>query len=697
MKTIKHRKISAKIMRSILLVNIFSLLITGGLIGVVVNNRVGEQSREGAETQISESINAYETYFSDIESAVSVIANDIKADVDVDKALSNKQYLQDYKKEMTKRLKALGENTDLSRSIYAYFNTVKFDQEVDVWMLRQDDNSYALQDSFGYDYYLDYSPWYSEPIENLNTMWTFPYVSATGGLTTSYVTPVVVDGEAIAMVGMDLYLDDIEALLAKTKLYENGYLYMMHPDGRMIINSRLPWIDSDNDGAPDTAVNVLDLGDSQFLLNEMAAQDSGFSVYKGDDGEKVIAAFGHLDNGWIVASSIPEKEVMAVVYFMLVVIVVALIVFVAVAVGVSLWMGSSITRPIKIIVSSIEKIKNGDFTTVVSVKSKDETKLLADGINDMSAAVRDLITETRHVSRDMVDSASNLAAMSEETNATVDQVAVTIQEIAKGTQETAGDAETGAEIAASINNQFITLMDNSTAMKENAEVAIEMNKTGLNALDTLKDKSAQANNSNERVKDAVDNLDKKANEITDIIQAITSIAEQTNLLALNASIEAARAGEAGRGFAVVADEIRKLAESSSEAAEEIRTIIVDIQGVSQETVTVMNEVSEMNDQQNLALGDVNVAFDKIFSSVDGISTQIETVTMELESLNDSKNQLVSAVNNISAISEETAAATEEVEGSMEEQTRAVEQVAESADRLNSLSSELNEKIEFFKV
>jgi len=524
---------------------------------------------------------------------------------------------------MTKRLKALGENTDLSRSIYAYFNTVKFDQEVDVWMLRQDDNSYDLQDSFGFDYYLDYNAWYSEPIDNLNTMWTFPYVSATGGLITSYVTPVVVDGEAIAMVGMDLYLDDIEALLAQTKLYDSGYLYLMHPDGRMIINSKLPWIDSDNDGSPDTAVNVLDLGDSQFLLDEMAAKDSGFSVYKGDDGEKVIAAFGHLNNGWIVASSIPEKEVMAVVYFMLVVIVVALIVFVAVAVGVSLWMGSSITRPIKTIVHSIEKIKNGDFTTTVSVKSKDETKLLADGINDMSEAVRDLITETRHVSRDMVDSASNLAAMSEETNATVDQVAVTIQEIAKGTQETAGDAETGAEIAANINDQFITLMDNSTAMKENAEVAIEMNKTGLNALDTLKDKSAQANNSNERVKNAVDNLDKKANEITDIIHAITSIAEQTNLLALNASIEAARAGEAGRGFAVVADEIRKLAESSSEAAEEIRTIIVDIQGVSQETVTVMNEVSEMNEQQNLALGDVNVAFDKIFSSVDGISTQLK--------------------------------------------------------------------------
>ncbi len=580
----------------------------------------------------------------------------------------------------------MGENSDLSRSIYVYFNVAMFDQEVDVWMLEQDDGSFALQDSFGMAYYDDYNAWYSEPIDNGETMWTFPYESSAGGLITSYITPIVIDGKTIGLVGMDLYLDDVEAELNETVLFDSGYLYIMHSDGRIIIHPRVEF-----------GKNLLEQGDYQFLLDEMNANQKGFVKYERDDGLNVIAGFGHLNNGWIVASSIPEKEVLSIVFFITYILIGIILASGIIAVIVSIVMGRSITKPIKAIVEATEKIKDGDFTTVVSVKSNDETMLLANGLNEMTISVKELITEAKHASKDMLDAASNLAAMSEETNATVDQVAVTVQEISKGTQETANDAETGAEVAADISTQFVNLMENSNAMKENAELAIDMNKVGLKALSSLKEKSDQSNESNGRVKDAIDNLDQKANDITDIIQAITSIAEQTNLLALNASIEAARAGEAGRGFAVVADEIRKLAESSSEAADEIRSIIGDIQHVSQDTVLVMNEVRDMNEQQNEALADVNVSFEKIFDSVEGISGQIETVATELDSLDVSKNNLVSAVNNISAISEETAAATEQVERSMDEQTKAVEQVASSAERLNELSSELNRKIEFFKV
>jgi len=695
---IKHKKISSKIMRSIILVNLLVVLLIGGLVYVLLNGTVAEEFTKIAKLEVNSQVFKIDQSFKQIESAVKTISGQISEDLDVDRAKRDFSYLSDYTDDLAEQLASIGYSTEITNSAFVYFNVDIFGDAADAWVYG---DNFERQATIEKAYYDSPHEWYDAPVREGITRWTFPYIvvsgDAAGALVSSYVTPIEKDGEIIGMVGMDLDMADIQASLGEIKLFDSGYLYMMTPEGDFLVHPALPWLDTDGDGAPDSPDNIMLKGDYQFLLDEMNANEVGITDYKKDDGTHVVAAYGHLANGWIVASSIPEEQVMAVIVRVLMFIGLIAVASIALAVVVSIVMGRSITKPIKQIVEAIGKIRDGDFTTVVEVSSNDETMVLANGLNEMSASVKDLISEAKHVSKDMVDSAANLAAMSEETNATVDQVAVTIQEITKGTQETAGDAETGAEVAADINNQFINLMENSNAMKENAELAIDMNKTGLKALSSLKEKSDLATASNDRVKDAINNLDQKANDITDIIATITSIAEQTNLLALNASIEAARAGEAGRGFAVVADEIRKLAESSSEAADEIRSIIVDIQGVSHDTVNVMNEVSEMNEQQNEALVDVNESFEKIFSSVENISGQIETVAVELDALDVSKNNLIAAVNNISAISEETAAATEQVERSMDEQTKAVEQVASNAEKLNELSSELNGKIEVFKV
>lgn len=682
----KSKRISSKIALSIIITNLIVVMVIAGIMGVLLSQNVGEESRKMAVGQVEASVNQFQQEFFNIESAVSMLVHEIAVETDVREATLDPQYLKDYKVELTKRLKNIGENTDLTDSIYVYFNVAKFNQEVDIWVLRDENDKFILQDSFGMEYYEDYNAWYSEPIDNKQTLWTFPYESSAGGLITSYVTPVIVDGEAIALVGMDLYLDSVEETLGKVKLFETGYLYLMHPDGRTMVHPRVEF-----------GENMLDKGDFGDLLAEMNANDKGFTSYRRDDGEGVVAAYAHLDNGWIVASSIPEREVLRILNMILMILFGIAIFAVILSLVTAKFVGDGISKPILKVLDATEKIKDGDFTVQVSVKSKDETMLLAQGLNEMTDSVKGLIKEARDVSQEMLDSASNLASMAEETNATVDQVASTVQEITKGTQDTARDAEGGARIASEIDQKFTTLMQNSSEMKENADVAIEMNKTGLGALEELKDKSEVSKASNEKVIMAVQNLNDRASAITNIIATISSIAEQTNLLALNASIEAARAGEAGRGFAVVADEIRKLAEDSGSATDEIREIILSIQQESQDTVHIMNEVSEISNQQNEAVGNVTESFNKIFTSVEGITNQIELVAHELDGLSANKDDLVEIVSNISAVSEETAAGTEQVSHSMDEQAKAVEEVARSAERLNDLSIELNKQIDVFKI
>lgn len=680
-------KISSKIARGIIVSNLVVILVIAGVMGFMLRKNVGEMARHLAVRQVESTVNEFQQEFSNIESAVQVVANDIATRTDVSKAKYDKKYLQDLKKDaLVPYLKQLGENTDLTTSIYVYYNVDYFGQEADIWLVEDENGKFILQDSFGMAYYDDYHEWYNEPIDNGLSFWTFPYESAAGGLISSYLIPVEVDGVNIALVGMDLYMDEIATTLDKVQLFDSGYLYLTHPDGRILVHPNAEF-----------GSNMLDHGNYQFLLDDMAANGSGFTTYERDDGKNVLAAFDHLDNGWVVGSSIPESEVLQILNTILILLAIIALVALAASFVISKVVGNSISKPIKAVVAATEQIRDGDFTVQVSVTTNDETKMLANGLNEMVTSVKALITETKNVSLSMLDSASNLASMAEETTATVDQVATTVDEITNGTQDTAADAEKGATIASSIDSKFNTLMQNSDAMKENADTAIEMNQSGLKALDELKSKSDISKASNVKVIDAVQNLDERANDITNIIATISSIAEQTNLLALNASIEAARAGEAGRGFAVVADEIRKLAEDSGAATNEIRDIVLNIQNESQETVNIMKEVNEISNEQNEAVSNVTESFNEIFASVEQITTQIENVTHELNGLALNKNDLVEIVNNISAVSEETAAATEEVNASMNEQSKAVAEVAKSAETLNMLSHELNEQIAVFKI
>ncbi|WFD10750.1 methyl-accepting chemotaxis protein [Tepidibacter hydrothermalis] len=543
----------------------------------------------------------------------------------------------------------------------------------------------------GSDYDPRVRPWYKEAIEEQSVTWTDPYVDVvSGNLAISSAAPVYDNGgKLVGVVGVTISLDELSEKISSIKVGEQGYPYILSSDGTLITHKNPEKI------GQKTSVPAI-------LEGINSNKDFGITEYKykesnGNVSEKLAVYTKMQDSGWYIVSTIYIDELAESTKGILTnAIFIGLFIIIAASL-VGIIFANKISNPIKSIVGNMNKVKDGDFTVKSDIKSNDEIGLLSDNFNIMIENVKTLLLDAKQVSSEVSDAATNLAATSEETSASAEEIAKTVEEIAKGASEQAADAENGAKLASNLDDKFNKLANNTDTMSKNASEAININIEGVNVVNELKEKTDLNNKSIQKIESAVRQLNENSSNIEDILDTIRSIADQTNLLALNASIEAARAGEAGKGFAVVADEIRKLAEGSSTATDEIKKIVDTIKEESENTVDIMTEVKMISIDQTKSVKDVNDSFGKISTSIDNITNEIEEVNKFVLDIIHDKDLIVESIGNISAVSEETAAGSEEVTASVHQQAMAVEEVAKSAEKLNEFSLNLNNQIDKFKI
>lgn len=530
-------------------------------------------------------------------------------------------------------------------------------------------------------------PWYQAAESQKQLIWTEPYDNATDD--SKVITAAVPifskynPSRVVGVLAADINLKTMSKGLGEIRVGETGVASIVDASGAILLHEDSAMVGKQV-GVPELEASLA--ANESDILDYHYEGDHYFSIFQTmpNTGWKVLVTF---DRSELSDKATPIRHMIMIVG--LISIIIALVVA---------WLFSNtITGPIQSIVGLMDQVKEGNFKVTSHYKSKNEIGYLSESFNIMIENVALLINNTQMAVNEVKISAERLGENAEQASISSEEVAKTVTEIAEGASEQAMDAERGTQIASELATQFVTLNEISQVMSGEAQQAIEKNESGVCVVKTLREKTEENNDASQKVSESIHELETKSNAIGSIVETISAISEQTNLLALNASIEAARAGEHGRGFAVVADEIRKLAEESNSAAEEIKNIVGDIQDQSRSTVTIMSDMTNRSSEQAEVVTEVDDAFMSINQSINEITGKIGEITTTIDMLSDSKDKMLEAIEGISAVSEETAAASEEVSASMQEQSATVGEVSNSAEQLNALAEELQEQVSKFHV
>ncbi|RST77765.1 methyl-accepting chemotaxis protein [Siminovitchia acidinfaciens] len=314
-----------------------------------------------------------------------------------------------------------------------------------------------------------------------------------------------------------------------------------------------------------------------------------------------------------------------------------------------------ISQPLRQLVDLVEKVAEGDLSETTKIHMEDEVGALAHSTNKMIKNLRETI-------QNILNAAENLSASSE-------QVSASTEEIANASTSQSNATQTMNELFKELSGAISSIAQNTEDAAGLALKTIKIAEDGEKVVQSSVEGAGLISLQMSR-------LEEGSRKIGEIIGVIDEIADQTNLLALNAAIEAARAGEQGRGFAVVADEVRKLADRSAEATNEISSIVKNMQEATFLSITSVEEGAAKTQKSR-------EAFEKIISMINRTGDRVTEIASASEEQAAQSSEVLSHIESISFTTEKTAASSEET--------------ASTANALTGLAGKLNAVVAGFRL
>jgi methyl-accepting chemotaxis protein len=364
--------------------------------------------------------------------------------------------------------------------------------------------------------------------------------------------------------------------------------------------------------------------------------------------------------------------------------------------GVAFLIVRSVRRPIDRLIAVSESAAAGDLT-VRAAEGGDELGRLGRAFNAMVEGLAALAARIGAVSEHLAATSQQMTSSSVETERAVGQIATAVAGMAQGAERQLHMVD---EARSSVDDVVLAAGASAESARATAAAAGEARAVagqGVDAATEATEAMRAVRESTGSVTSAINGLATKSEQIGGIVETITSIAGQTNLLALNAAIEAARAGEQGRGFAVVAEEVRKLAEESQSAAASIASLVGEIQGETQLTVTAVTEGAERTEAGVAVVERTREAFLLIGDRVEDITARIEEIATAADRIAAGTARMQEGMVEVASVAELSSASTAEVSSSTEQTSASAQEIAASAHELSRNADELTELVRQFRV